>query len=96
MFALWDADGNEIRDEYPQEDPYDILRNPDNAVFDLDMVVGKLKEIGGSDIVTLHQLAQNHYFVINDSPVSQHPLWKSDLSVNRVRRVYERRWALHL
>ena len=74
MFALWDADGNEIRDEYPQEDPYDILRNPDNAVFDLDMVVGKLKEIGGSDIVTLHQLAQNHYFVINDSPVSQHPL----------------------
>ena len=82
MFTLWDADGNEIRDEYPQEDPYDILRNPDNAVFDLDMVVGKLKEIGGSDIVTLHQLAQNHYFVINDSPVShQNPLRKLGLIV---------------
>ena len=64
MFALWDADGNEIRDEYPQMDPRDILCSPGNAVFDLDMIVGRLKEIGGSDIVALHQLAQNHYFVI--------------------------------
>jgi len=45
-FALWDADGNEIRDEYPQMDPYDILRNPENVAFNLDMIVGKLKEIG--------------------------------------------------
>jgi hypothetical protein len=65
MFALWDADGNEIRDEYPQIDPHDILRNPENnTVFNLDMIVGKLKEISGSDIVALHQLAQNHYLVI--------------------------------
>lgn len=67
-FALWDADGNEIRDEYPQMDPYDILRNPENAAFNLDMIVGKLKKIGGSDIVALHQLAQNHYFVIISVP----------------------------
>jgi hypothetical protein len=64
MFALWDADGNEIRGEYPQEDPHDILCNPENAAFNLDMIVGKLKEISGSDIVALHLLAQNHYFVI--------------------------------
>jgi hypothetical protein len=64
MFVLWDADGNEIRDEYPQMDPHDILRNPENAVFNLDMIVGRLKEIGNSDIVALHQLAQNHYLVI--------------------------------
>ena len=44
MFALWDADGNEIRDEYPQMDPHDILRDPENAVFNLDMFVGKLKD----------------------------------------------------
>lgn len=67
MFALWDADGNEIRDEYPPMDPHDILRSPENAVFNLDMIVGRLKEIGGSDIVALHQLAQNHYSVINVS-----------------------------
>lgn len=64
-FALWDADGNEIRDEYPQMDPHDILRNPENVSFNLEMIVGRLKKISGSDIVTLHQLAQNHYFVIN-------------------------------
>jgi hypothetical protein len=74
MFALWDADGNEIRDEYPQVDPYDILRNPENGIFNLDMIVDRLKEIGGSDIVSLHQLAQNHYFVINvpQSPTNSH------------------------
>ena len=53
-FALWDADGNEIRDEYPQMDPHDILRNPENVSFNLEMIVGRLKEISGSDIVTLH------------------------------------------
>jgi hypothetical protein len=64
MFALWDAEGNEIRGEYPQIYHHDILRNPENTVFNLDMIVGKLKEIGGSDIVALHQLAHNHYLVI--------------------------------
>jgi hypothetical protein len=39
---LWDADGNEIRDEYPQMDPHDILRNPENAIFNLNMIVGGL------------------------------------------------------
>jgi hypothetical protein len=71
MFALWDADGNEIRDKCPQKDPHDILRNPKNTVFSLDMIVGRLKEIGGSDIVALHQLGQNHYFVIKRSSVSR-------------------------
>ena len=68
MFALWDADGNEIHDEYPQMDPHDILHNPENAVFNLDMIIDRLKEIGGSDIATLHQLAQNHYFVVINVP----------------------------
>lgn len=53
-FALWDADGNEIRDEYPQMDPHDILYNPENLAFNLEMIVGRLKKISGSDIVTLH------------------------------------------
>ena len=65
MFILWDADGNEIRDEYPPVDPQDILGHPENAAFNLDTIVERLKEIGGSDIVALHQLAQNHYIVIN-------------------------------
>lgn len=58
MFALWDADGKNSR-RVPQMDPHDILRNPENAVFNLDMIVNKLKEIG-SDIVALHhwQLAR--------------------------------------
>ena len=64
MFVLWDADGNEIRDEYPPVDPHDILRNPENVAFSLDTIVGRLKEISGSDIVALHQLAQNHHIVI--------------------------------
>ena len=75
MFALWDAGGNEIRDEYPQIDHHDILRNPKNAIFNLDMVHGRLKEIGGSDIVALHQLAQNQlltFLVSQNLP----PLWK--------------------
>ena len=66
MFVLWDADGNEIRDEYPPVDPRaNILRNPENDAFNLDTIVGRLEEIGGSDIVALHELAQNHYIVIN-------------------------------
>ena len=64
MFVLWDADGNEIRDEYPPADRHDILCHPENAAFDLDTILGRLKEIGGSDIVALHQLAQNHHTVI--------------------------------
>ncbi|KAF8960962.1 hypothetical protein BDZ97DRAFT_1921655 [Flammula alnicola] len=67
MFVLWDADGNEIRDEYPPVDPPDILRNPENAAFNLDTIIGRLKEMGGSDVVALHQLAQNHYFVLDAS-----------------------------
>ena len=51
---------------FPLLDHRDILRNPENSIFNLDMILGRLKEIGGSDIVALHQLAQNHcYFVIN-------------------------------
>ncbi len=63
MFVLWDADGNEIRDEYPPKDLHDVLCNPDNAAFDVDRIVAKLKEISGSDIVALHQVADNHHFV---------------------------------
>ena len=95
MFALWDADGNEIRDEYPQMDPHDILRDPQNAEFYLDMIVGKLKEIGASDIVALYQLAQNHYFVINvPQCFKTHTMnnWTDHLGF---WRVYERRQSLH-
>lgn len=63
MFVLWDADGNEIRDEYP----HDILRHPEDVAFNLDTIVGRLEEIGESDIVALHQLAQNHYIVLDAS-----------------------------
>jgi hypothetical protein len=47
MFALWDADGNEIL----STDLHVILRNPGNSVHNLDIIVGKLNEIGGSGIV---------------------------------------------
>ncbi|KIM44326.1 hypothetical protein M413DRAFT_25747 [Hebeloma cylindrosporum] len=48
-------------------EPHDILLNPENADFDLDVIIGKFKEIDGSDIIALHKLAQNHYFVFDAS-----------------------------
>ena len=87
VFALWDADGNEICDEYPQMDPHDILRDPENAEFNLDMIVGKLKEIGASDIVALYQLSQNHNFVIIVSQCPKTQYENLNLSVRFLTRL---------
>jgi len=89
MLVLWDADGNEIRDEYPSNDLHDVLCNPDNAA-DVDRIVAKLKEISSPDVVALHQLADNHYSVntvqslvslptIHFPRFSMHPQWTAGI-----------------
>lgn len=92
MCILWNADGDEIRDEYPPWEPHDLLGNSEKTTFEVGEIVAKLQEISGSDVVALHQLAENHYFVIYlffSSYLSDLPNYLG------YRRIYDGWQALH-
>ncbi|PPR01968.1 hypothetical protein CVT26_008750 [Gymnopilus dilepis] len=64
---LWDAKGNEIRDNFPVAHPYpDLLsEDADLVPFDFEKMAVKVKELSNSKVTSLEPIAKNHYTVID-------------------------------
>ncbi|KAJ3906161.1 hypothetical protein F5879DRAFT_798130 [Lentinula edodes] len=62
---FWDVLGHRIEDTLPDEEQVDILHSVTEVLPDAPVILRELRKVAQTDILKLHQLGQNHFFVFD-------------------------------